>query len=557
MRERITTAICLTILAGTFQFAQGQTRGDLAVCSTEKVNDDCVVTVDRNYPVTLPTIQMSPRKKVLVRVVNPLPFETLTLDPQSAQLLPGADQAAGLVTAVIPDLKNFSLISKSNFDELNLNFVLPIPQRTPELSAVQEDLATLSKMLNVAIEAIDPLFDNVTKVYAQLKQIVSPLPRPEYAQAPGVPDGTPDPWNQYGEWRTALICEFAGGEGCNTVFTDVLGTADSLQKRLPVASGPQPANLLFNSKEFDRLADKTEKDIEKLPQVQRPQFTSELKRRRAGQTRINTSLTSLAVNLPNIMKDMQAYFGNINLAKPTIQRSATLDLGVIYDPKTGRSNRFLGRQVAFSVNAVNQISTFIAAVPTSSQKTSLETITVLYANPIFEVSAGAFFSSLPNRSFANQTAVTQNPGGFPTLGNISIVQTDTRPEIIPFAGANWRLGPEFVWPGGRRGAVYLTLAAALNPYNTMPEFGGGLSLSWRSLLFTPMYHLGHGVHLTQGEGNKQVWCNVSATAGSTPPPCSPAPPNPSTKNYWTNAVGFGVSVRVPTVFTAGSGGVSR
>jgi hypothetical protein len=267
----------------------------------------------------------------------------------------------------------------------------------------------------------------------------------------------------------------------------------------------------------------------------------------------------LATNLPNIVKDLQSYYGNINLIETGADRQATIDLGTIYDVwvRGSNINRFLGRQVAFSVNAVNQISTSIVAVPAASQKTSLETITVLYANPRFEVSAGAFFSTLSNRSFANQTAVTQVPAGAPSIGNIAIVQTDSRPEVLPFVGANWRLGSEFVWPGGRRGAVYFTLAAALNPYNTLPEFGGGLSLSWRSMLFSPMYHLAHGIHLTQGEFSTQVWCNSSATAGATPPPCSPAPPSPSTKMYWTNAFGFGFSVRVPTIFSTGTGGVSH
>ena len=53
-------------------------------CSTEIVNADCTVTIDRSYPVVLPTIQMRPGAVVKVRIVHSLPFETLSLDLQSA-----------------------------------------------------------------------------------------------------------------------------------------------------------------------------------------------------------------------------------------------------------------------------------------------------------------------------------------------------------------------------------------------------------------------------------------------------------------------------------------
>ena len=61
-------------------------------CSTEKVNRSCTVTIDRSYPVAVPTIQMRPRQKVTVTIVHPLPFEILSLDLQAAQAVAGTDQ---------------------------------------------------------------------------------------------------------------------------------------------------------------------------------------------------------------------------------------------------------------------------------------------------------------------------------------------------------------------------------------------------------------------------------------------------------------------------------
>ena len=73
--------------------------------------------------------------------------------------------------------------------------------------------------------------------------------------------------------------------------------------------------------------------------------------------------------------------------------------------------------------------------------------------------------------------------------------------------------------GGRRGAVYLTAGVALNPYDTQVEYAGGLSFSWRYLMISPLYHLGHATHLIDGETVGQTWCDYggTATATSSPP----------------------------------------
>ena len=190
------------------------------------------------------------------------------------------------------------------------------------------------------------------------------------------------------------------------------------------------------------------------------------------------------------------------------------------------------------------------SVPTTTQKKSITTISVLYADPIFEVSTGAFFSTLPNRSFANQTIVTQNPGSIPTQGNVVITQTISHPVIVPFVAGNWRLGHDFTYRDSRRGAVYFSGAVGFNPYNTTVEFGVGPSLSWRAVMFSAYYHLGHDVRLTQGEHVGMIWCNAVGT--SSVPKCNGSPPNPTTEKYWTSAFAFGVSVRIASVFGGAS-----
>jgi hypothetical protein len=109
--------------------------------------------------------------------------------------------------------------------------------------------------------------------------------------------------------------------------------------------------------------------------------------------------------------------------------------------------------------------------------------------------------------------------------------------VIPFAGANWKLGNNFQYLG-RRGAFYLTVAVGINPNTTTTEFAAGPSLSWRFLMVSTLYHLGRDIHLTQGEQVGQEW--------------SGTPQTPSTKRFWTGAFAIGISVRVPTTFGSNS-----
>src|ERR1700674_4575793 len=125
MERRLASAsICLAFSFSSFSYAQVKEPaggGEAPICSTEKVNGDCTLNIDRSYPIALPTLQMQPGKRITVNVINPLPFETLTLDPLSAQMIPGTDQAAGFINAVAPDLKGLSLISKSTMETLKLD----------------------------------------------------------------------------------------------------------------------------------------------------------------------------------------------------------------------------------------------------------------------------------------------------------------------------------------------------------------------------------------------------------------------------------------------------
>jgi hypothetical protein len=546
-------------------------------CSTEKVNhEDCTFTFNRWYPVTFPTIQMSQGKQIIVKLKNQLPFESVTLDSTGTTLLPGSDQGAALLTAVIPNLKGLvftTAIKPGAAPGLAGKPATAPPPASPAENQVIPELAQLQQMLQDASGTIDFAFTHAQVVYAQLSQALSPLPIPgtnSAAQVPPLPADphTPNPWQpaSYPIWRAYLLCELVGGGDCaiakSPSFNNVLGQISILQSGLP----PATSNLLFDQHVFDFLAQKASNDIQSIPAGSRQPYLDAMTVYAAQENRLVSIIASLGTSLPAVQKDFQTYYQNIDLTLTNpvpnnLDNDGTLILGPITDPRssTGSSYpHFLGKQVTFSVNVVNQISTSRASVITPQAKTSIATITVLYADPRFEASAGVLLNFVHNRTFGYQTITTPAPGTSQTVGEMQIFETATRPSFVPFVAGNIRLGNDFVFPAqGRRAAFYATGWVGINVNNSLPEYGAGPTFAWRSLMFSVLYDRTHDTRLAPGSYVGQIVCSPSPPAGSSLPSCTPAPAALTSTTFATNAFAFGLSVRIPTTFAAGAGGVSR
>jgi hypothetical protein len=539
--------ICLPLLAA---IAACTGRAVAQECSTEKVNGDCNVTIDRSYPVVVPTIQMRPGKKVTVKIVHPLPFENLSVDLQSAQAIAGTDQTAGFVTAALPNLKGLVLQTDLYSSKQGIQTALDGGE-LPSITKYKTDLANLYHAMNTYIE-------NAATIYAQLNEVLGPmppqlLPRGQRLPSSKVPQDFPRPWirDDYARWRSWMLCEIGDkecpgeGEPAPSVRALLANGASMVNALGPCPKLPDPLNSQLIACQIAAI----QTEIGAMPKDDQAFFSPFLQALSADSAVLSAdSAAIVAVN-----KDLGNYWANIDGSRVIAPPDPLADILDPLDKNNGKNlqlQKLLGRQVAFALNAVNEVGTFVASVPAATQKKSIATITVVYGDPIFEVSAGAFFSTLPNRSFANKTIVAQNPGSTSTLGNIIIDQTISRPTIVPFVAANWRLGHNFAWPDHRRGAFYFTAAIGLNPNNTTTEFGLGPSFSWRAVMFSTLFHLGHDVRLTQGEQVGEVWCNSSAANGSIPK-CSGNPPSPSTEKFWKGAFAFCISVRVPSVFGGG------
>jgi len=575
------------------------------VCSTEKINHkDCEVVIDRRYPVTWPTIQMKPGKHVRVVVRNPLDFESLSLDETSFSLLQGTDQLASLVPSLIPQLKGFGATSVS-IPQAEVAVPFP-PQQPGVLSSEQQKQAArelglvdlihkqeevMRALLNTAVAGIPDeksgLFTKVRAIYEQLNQVMVPLPKPgsknpQHYTPPTHAPGTPNPWTDYQAWRFFLLCEMVGGSVdsklCPTQddpksippFVDVLGTLSGLQAQLPSSAGSQPANALFDQATFDGLAKTITSEIPKLTTEQdRSDAVKQLNGFQQAETQLLARLSVLSSTLGSIQKDLLTYYQNVLLATDALPKPRSDDkgafsvIGFIFDPSNPKCMtasspypHFLGRQVAYAVNAVNNVATSQTSIVGQSNKTSLSTVTVLYANPRFETSAGAIVSFVHNRTFVNQTISNASAGSPFANGEIVIGQTKTDPELVPFVAGHWRIGNEFLMPGHRRGAFYGSIWGGLNPYVNVPDFGAGPTISWRSMMVSFLYNRAHQTSLIAGEYQNEPVCGPTPTGSTvTVPPCTGTPPAPVTKTTALNAFAIGISVRIPTSFA--SGGVSR
>jgi hypothetical protein len=584
-------------------------RNYLPACSTEKVNGNCFVNIDRRYPISMPTFQMHRGGHITVYVFHPFAFESLTLDPGTAQAFQATDQAAGLLNALSPTLsKSVTFGTTENaltagltiqhyaaMDELNLELAQSTaPVDDVKLAKeIRDQITQLNQILDQTVDqSLTPVktyFEETKTIYAQIREIELAAPRPSAdlnntpLRLTGVPADTPNPWEDYSEWRRHMT-EKLTKQGNDTTLLLARLPGPCQKPTDPVPAGPwsaavricnpatattmPSANPLQIPAGYDDLRKQLMDNLAQLgPGKPDPntynniqQLTTQLDLRHG---RISTAITTATDLLPalvtKISTDMQGAYTNVVFAHDTVPSPVLV--GVIPPPtsldypypgerKILTPYKALGPQITFTVNAQNEIANSLFGLPSASQKQAVATITALFASPHFEVSAGAFFSWLPNPTFSNKTDVAVTKG-VPAPVDVKLDMTKTVPPlIIPFTAANYRVSPEYDWIGGRRSAFYATLGIGLNPYNTQVEYAAGFSFSWRYLMFSPLYHLGHGIHLTQGEQVGQIWCQYGVAAGSTPPPCAGSPPSPSTTNFWRGAFALGISVRVPTTYSA-------
>lgn len=89
VRTRLWPSCSILILSLAAEPAHTQCKdaSTADTCSYTGLNSNCTITIDRARPAAPPTIYARRGSKITINVINPSPFETLSLDFTSAKIV--------------------------------------------------------------------------------------------------------------------------------------------------------------------------------------------------------------------------------------------------------------------------------------------------------------------------------------------------------------------------------------------------------------------------------------------------------------------------------------
>jgi hypothetical protein len=468
----------------------------LPECSLSKTNNACRLAIDRSNPVAPPTVQMYSDQRLTVVVKNPKFYERYFLDYQSGQATLTPDVASSIIQALLVPLGKLAF--SANFmvatvpppaDPCADPRVVNMPQPGQVGNAAQAFQVCFAKLSNDAVA-----------IYKQLE----PLIAPDSITPNGPPqDGDLDAIER--EISNFLPAEWAVSSKISAILNDA-----GLKASVP--DGQAMTQLSGYQKVFDSLAG----DL--MAYAQR--------------------LTDLDRGLDNGAQDCKDMI-EITEAEKTdniqcVYLTSRPDNSRVYQ-------KMVTRAITYSLDTLNMVSNSQEAAVDPSKKKLLASISLNFADaPVnaaqkssgvalrWEGSAGAFFSSLPVRSFSAAPVFTNG-----VVTNKMISQNVLHPTVVPFAAANYRLSNDLKWSRWKS-AIYWTTAVGVNPNTVSADFATGPSISWRGLMVSALCHFGHDVRLTQG---LTVGEDLGASFNG----------SLSTKTYWTESFAVGVSVRIPAI----------
>ena len=424
---------------------------------------------------------------LIVLLENPKPYERYFLDYQNGQVSLLPDVASSIVQGLLPPL------AKAQEFQTAIAFIdqtsVVDPCMAPVITATTAPAAgTIASQIKDFQNCFASLAQNSIDIYQDLEVLVAPDSR--------TPPGTPSGSGNMDEIQ----------ENISTFLTQ----EDAISGRVTYIS--------TTNKSTDAVAIQQLGAIQKLADA----VASDLL---AYSQRIS-DLDDLD-NRSGPCKD----FNN----KETNNSLQCVSIGISPDNQSAYQG-MVTRTITFSLDALNMIVSPQEAVPDPTKKKMLASIPINFADSPsvkssalrWEASAGAFFSTLPVRSFSVVPVFSQG-----VVTNKVIGQNVLHPTVVPFAAGNYRITNDLPWSRWKTN-LYWTGAVGINPNTVTADFGTGLSLSWRALMVSALCHFGHDVRLTQG-----LYVGESLGAGfngSLP-----------TQTHWTEKFAIGLSVRVPSL----------
>jgi hypothetical protein len=492
----------LTVIAsllGLFPRATAQ----LPECSLAKTNKSCALFIDRANPVAPPTIQMYSGESITVVVQNPKGFERYFLDYQSGAATLKPEVASSIVQGLLPSLQK---VAEFKAQARGLRTTKP---PTPDMclaianKAVPKPGKEMDDTVELADICLGQLAENAIDIYQKLESYVAP-----------------DSLTPIGTARVNNPCQL---QDC---IDALLNSEIPFSTKIAIIAKDTALNATTNA-----TYETDAQGIAKLTAKQKSAdaIASDLQgyKQRLMDLPVSADLAKWGFqNCANFIKMPKSASGAGAQCIAIVSRADTA--GIYHDMVT--------RTVTYALNTYNLVSNPQEASPDPSKKKSLTTITLNFAETPkaansalrWEASAGAFFSSLPIRSFSVAPVFTNG-----VITDKIISQNLLYPTVVPFAAANYRLTNDLGWTRWKSN-FYWTGAVGINPNTVSADFATGLSFSWRALMVSGLCHFGHDVRLTQG---LTVGQSLGAGfSGSVP-----------TETRWTTNFALGLSVRVPSI----------
>ncbi len=479
----------------------------LPVCSLARTNRSCRLTIDRERPLTPPTVQMYSNQSLTVIVKRPKIYERYFLDYQSGQATISPDIASAIVQGMLPSLAKiavahgFDLVQgeKSTADEC----------ATQEITDTAIPAAgTVRNVVPAVWKCLAQLAGKATPIYRSLEPFVAP------------DSLTPNPPVDAGnrtdmEKLVALMQPISG----------LLVTEFLLSARISSIAGD------------DGLKKTADMNL------------------RAADARAILELTDLQKSADAVATDLLSY--RLRISDLEVYENGFHDCSGVTDLTVAEQEQvppvtciwitskaddasmyhnMVTRTITYSLNSLNLVSNSQQAAPDPSKKKLLASLAINFAdNPKsassalrWEASAGTFFSSLPIRSFSAAPVFMNG-----VITDKKVSQNLIYPTVVPFAAGNYRLTNDLGWTRWKSN-LYWTGAVGINPNTVSADFATGLSVSWRALMVSGLCHFGRDVRLTQGlTVGESLGAGFNGTL--------------STQTHWTTKFAIGLSVRVPSL----------
>ena len=460
---------CLWVYCSLFTLplAVGQAMKQCAVLSTDKptcsyagLNGSCAITIDRLNPVTPPTIYAKPNAVITVTVINPSPFEDLTLDWKSTTAVLPPDSFSNVFSALTGSLGKITIVGQRGF-----------VRGAIDISADQQKL----------LQKIQPSLTIANLALEQVKEVLQPPPF-------GVCSTDVikvQPWLDPDGWKNKMESILQSAIGA-VALSEVADRSKDLKKQV---------DALGLEIEILQTATQAELAILNVNQVT---LINALNQRQNLGLRLASLLNAIRL-IPSKGFGLK---GPTEIHEfPSNDKSYQSQVWVL-----NYTNKLV--PVAKTVSAQNFTpdSGVFGGLADTPTKQTVATLTIQFqSSPRLEVSSGLMVPITPYHSYSAAAVATNGT----VTGNV--VQETTTYTVVPMVSVNVLL-KEFI-PRRQRAALFGSAAVGYNPVTSSVEFGPGMSFSWHSVVLTASADIGRDTHLAGG-----------FTVGQTLPASNPSKP---------------------------------